>query len=107
MQVLVAVHEGEEEYKEKLSYRLVSIINEGIDTWMPTRFTKIYGTPSYVSALQCICFFGATSFSAAFKKNVDAAIETLRQDNNVPNDPLGDINWTARRIQRLLAIMRK
>ena len=92
---------GAEEFKEKLSYHMVMITDEGIDSWVPTRFTKIYGTPSYVTALQCICFFGATSFSVAFKKNVEDAIETIRSAKDVPNDPLADINWTANRIPRL------
>ena len=83
------------EFKHKLSYHLVSLAEGGIDKWMPTRFTHIFGAPCYICPLQTLNFFGATAFAVAFKKNVEDAIETLRATKDREHDPLGDINWTS------------
>ena len=93
---------GADEFKEKVSYHMVSIANEGTTNWMPTRFTQIFGTPSDISSLQCINFFGATAFTIAFKKKVEETPETIKTAKDVPNDPLADINWTTDCIPRCL-----
>ena len=86
---------GITEYKEKLSYHLVCIMEDGIPKFMPTRFTKINGTSCFICPLQCFAGFGATALKVAFKKNVEEAIETIKNAKDVTNDPLADINWTS------------
>ena len=72
---------------------------------MPSRFTKIYGTPAWVSTSMLV-FFGSTCFKVAFAKQVDAAIHTIKDAKNddVNNDPLADINWVTPRIPRLILL---
>ena len=87
---------GEPEFKGKSGYLLACLLENGIDKWMPTRLTKIYGTPCYVCMLQCFNFFGVPSVTAAFKKNVESAIENQQsKDGPASNDPIGDISWIA------------
>ena len=84
---------GHPEFKEKLAYHFVCLMEGGVPKFMPTRFTKIFGTPCYVSILQCLGFYGATAFQVAFKKNAEEAIETIKNAKDIKDDPLADINW--------------
>ena len=73
---------------------------------MPSRFAKTYGTPAWLSVLQCLCFFGGACFKVAFAKQVDDAIQKIQgaKNDDVENDPLADINWVAARIPRLILL---
>ena len=93
---------GVVEFEEKLGYHLLCLLEDGVPKFMATRFTKIFATPAFVCPMQSLCNFGATAFFVAFKKNVEEAIQTIKDDNANERDPLADISWVVENSKRLV-----
>ena len=69
----------ESDYLRKITYHLVWLASVSCPIFVPSRFTKIYSTPSWIAPHVCFCRIGCSAFEVAFKKDVAIAEKTVRE----------------------------